>query len=1208
MSKRILAAFLAVMMVVGLLPTTVFAVEDECAVKAQYKDHSKEHCELAGVAYTEVEGSTVAPECGQNGFTMFKCACGEYFADDIIPMDPHVTASGEPTIERQEPTCMAAGKVAIYTCDNCGKNYMDPQDLEAENVDENGNIAKLPHTFDDVSYPDNDCTASKKVCQNEGCTAEDKTHKPAAEHVYNYAEGVITVAPTEETEGVAVFYCTNDGCAQYKEVAVEVLAHVHNMKFTAAVERGEGCEDTGMKAFYTCTVCGNKYYDEAGLAKVEKDEDLIIPAVGHTWTEEPFVIPATCTTWGFEYYGCTKCNIKGETKDLDPLGHTTFEQAMAHDADEDKVAADGLWVTITEGTCSVGTKYEWACERCAKPFSKQDKAVGHENKELKVPATCKNGEEYTIVYCERDICDAAAVAEFKKGEKTYDVTVAVVDGDVYDLPAGETLKVVDIKNIKEVEEPTAHFYLTEVINEPTCTDEGKNFYYCEICNDHFEKDTDALGHLYLDTDAGKANDTAATCTKDATQGCDRAGCDNVKVLTGTKGHKWSKEFVTVAPKCDGTKGYDEYPCTACDATDKRNYTNFVANKSYETLEEAQAEHPALSADKEIFREGNCVLNGYWMYACATCEKNVLVKIDGTGEGHKRPAAVEGVNYYSEATCTQWKGWEETNCTVCGEKIAKEVEMKELGHAMSMTAAKAPTCVAEGNEKYYTCSRECCKDIVYKDAAGNETWENDAHILAKTGHSMSVTVVAKTCTAPAYVHHICLNDGCDVEFVDGYEKEIGHKKGAKEYKEPNCVEAGYENYICANGCGEYFSEKVLPATGHKNKAGETIVDICTDKVTDRNCVNANCPIEKDKNGCRPVAKSHNIVEDVVEAHCKHYGYTMVTCANGCGEMDSVVGVQNPLGHLAPWDIRYTEDMTSELEDVVAWYGEYLNNDDDDETYYVEPTYETTGKIAFKCCAVSCNDATANCGDLVELDVVRTGVDITLEIDNAAVSGEFDAENNRFIDSDVIAVDVYVNAYDVDFWGFNFDVHYNTDSMNYLGYVFNAGDTFGKYMVNAHEDMVSVSAYTEQEMNGEKVDVNVTGTVAVATLYFQIEGIYEYEDEFYYSDYGYAYIGDAWMSNSEGAEDYCFGTGLGFDFADMMDTNDNDIYNIKDLQNCYDIIKGVADYEYLAAADANKDGVVDLVDLELMNKYLVGAATALDVYAALNWNAPEGFVAA
>ena len=1247
MSKRILAAFLAVMMVVGLLPTTVFAVNSECAVEAQYKDHSKEHCELAGVAYTMVPDSTVAPECGQDGYTLYKCACGDYFADDIIPMAPHYTLSGEPTEARVEPTCFSTGKIAVYTCDECGKGYFNPEDLKAENVDENGNIAKIPHTTE-VDHTANDCTATELVCQFPGCDYKDPTHVPCEEHDWVYNNPLaIKKAPTEHDEGLAVFGCACAHCGKTKEVVVHALDHMNTMTLVEA--KAPDCKNEGNIEYYHCSVCEKNYVLEGEL--LVEVEDVTLP-ITHAWNTDPTIIPPTCETWGFSYFGCPLCGAKKDFTEIAPLGHTYYkcnEHGFEWDAEcaecDDALLSYGY--AVTDPTCMVDGSHDWKCGRCDKDMSEKIAKTNHKLVKVTVPATCGNAYTYSFSYCTNENCTnkdgeayeyVQAVEATLKGEPlVLDVTVEVrEDGNVYDLPADhEGFKVIGNVTVAASSKKPVHFYTDEdVVQAPDCINPGKSFWYCQGCNDNHPTDLAPLGHINED----KTDDIEETCYMNYVEVCDRCEVP-FNEIEGTAGHILPAEKAyTTLPACDGTFGYDWYICERCNdpVADRKSAVPFTINKTYmgneamgmNAKEEFEAEHAGFDGVYMEYREGNCVEYGYWKAYCAVCDWTYLVLVDNTGMGHQRPDKVEGVNYHSEATCTQFKGWEETDCTVCGEKIAKEVETKALGHVMTKTAAKAATCTEDGNEEFYTCARECCEGIVYKNNKGTEVWENGAEILPAINHNMQETVVAANCTTPAFVHHICLND-CGLEWVDGYVAPYGHKEGAPVVVEPTCTVDGSEIIYCENaGCtGDdgiagtaddgILSTKVLPATGHTNKAGETITDICTDTVTDRNCVNKNCPIEKDKNNCRPVGKSHAPVEKEVAAHCKHYGYTMKTCANGCGELDEVIAVAAPLGHLAPWGERYTEEDAKLVdEDIAGFYGEEFLATDPAEydgfvVAYTAPTYEAMGSITFKCSAVSCQDASLNCGDEVTLDVIRTGVDFTIELDNAAVSGAYN--EGKFVDSDVIAVDIYMNAYNTNVWGFNFDMAYDNLGLNYLGFVFHAGDIFGKYMVNDHgfeeDDTVSVSAYTEQMIDGTKVDALVTGSVKVVTLYFQVEAFYTY-------DYGTKYdfvsatgmgIYNAWMSNSTGDEELCGTDAAGFAIIDMMDTNDNDVYNINDLQNCYDIIKGVSAYEYLASADANKDGIIDLVDLELMNKYLVGAATALDVYAALSWNAPEGFVA-
>ena len=322
----------------------------------------------------------------------------------------------------------------------------------------------------------------------------------------------------------------------------------------------------------------------------------------------------------------------------------------------------------------------------------------------------------------------------------------------------------------------------------------------------------------------------------------------------------------------------------------------------------------------------------------------------------------------------------------------------------------------------------------------------------------------------------------------------------------------------------------------------------------------------------------------------------------GEEGLNVNIIEPTGHLAPWGTYILEnDLTPIDEDLADMY---LN--DVHVLDYTAPSYEDLGSITFECLA--------HCGDEVTRDVIRYGVDFTMEVDNAVVAGaNTDALTGEFlpVDGDIIAVDVYLNAYQTNVWGFNFDVQYYDDSLTYLGYKYQAADKFGVAMVNDRTfegiKWLSISGYTENTLGGKPVDVLVEGTVKVITLYFQVEAAYKMANGYYNYDY-YAFLAldGAWISNSEG-EAPCGFVFVDFGISRLLDTNNNGIFNIKDLQNCYDIIKGVADVEYLAAADANKDGVVDLQDMALMNKHLVGEATSLDVYAAATWTAPEGFVA-
>lgn len=1235
MTKRILAAFLAVMMVVGLLPTSVFAAPNaECKVAETFDDHSKLHCELVGVEYTMVPNSTVAPECGQDGYTLYQCACGAYFADDIVDTEPHIPTTTEPKVARVEPTCAAAGKAAIFECATCGKDYFDPNDADA---DANGVIkATGKHTWE-TDYSGNDCTATEQFC--EVCGAKNDKHVPQAEHVWNYNDpNAIVLAPTAHDAGKAVFYCSNANCNQPHEVTVAPLNHEAFLKHVPATV--PNCTTKGNVEHWVCETCNKYYIEEAGL-KVEVEAEDVVLAEKHEWLPNAIKTEPTCTTYGFIYYLCDAC---GETRGEDgsteitvlpKLGHTAYpcqehiNETVAACADC-RAAAGTYGAAYVEPNCTVAGEKSWYCGRCNELRTEPVKATGHAVKSVTVPATHKYKYSYIIDYCTNENCTAAPAEVYYSAtaKQNLDVTVEIRNGKVYDMPAGSTIALLNVRTVKAATPAKdAHFYVEDAAVQPaTCTEPGKAFWYCDGtatgCNEHADEVLPALGHIFED----ETNDIEATCDANAFKVCDR-NCgeeDWMVEQKDTKGHVLGDFVMTTLPTCTGDKGYDWHVCERCAVVveNPASETKFVANKTYrgtETLtakEEFEAEHPGFNPANYIpYRDGDCINEGYWKAPCGDCGKTYLVLVDNTGKGHIAPA---GTTYHEEATCTVAKGYVQYVCVFCGETVKNT--NKPLGHKMTETKKLAPTCTEDGHEAYWTCSNEWCQvpvilngiptgkttPILYKDKNGAAAYAAGEEVIPALNHAKSVVATVRvTCTTPGFEVELCGN-GCGYEMVINYVEPIGHEKDQKVTVAPDCETAGEEYYICANGCNEKLEYKELPALGHMNAAEKVFYDICTDTTKDRVCVRANCnKVELDAKGNRkPIAQSHTEVTVTVDACCEHYGYTMKTCANECETyVDVVENILAPLGHTAPWGYVSNDATIAIPADVVAPYAQNVKA-------YTPATYDAKGSVTFICeAAECCQDGGAE----VTRDVVVTGVDFTFEIDNASVAGA-----DKFVDSNVIAVDVFMNAFEAKVWGFDVDVAYNADSMNYLGHVFHAGDIFGKQMVNDNtaKGYVSMAAYTEAEIGGVIADADIAGTVKVATLYFQLETYVALDTQvapnYRFETVGKIDITDANISYAEG-EEKCGTAAENFDITLMLDSNANETITIKDLQICYEILKGQAvdadgkAVDYLAAADANKDGEIDLLDLDLMNQYLVGKATEQDVYAANKWAAPEGFVA-
>ena len=275
------------------------------------------------------DGVVTEATCTSQGFTTYTCRCGDSYTDDFTALLPHT----EVTDAAVAPTCTGTGLTVGSHCDVCGTV------LTAQSV------------------------------------------VPASGHSWD--EGMVTLEPTEESEGAILFTCTV--CGSTEERTLNAIEHVH--EYNAAVTPPT-CTEEGFTT-YTCR-CGDSYVGEtveaAGHSEVTDaaveptctetgltegshcsvcgtvlTAQTIVPAAGHSWDEgtvttEPtehstgiityycpdcrtfreeeipalehiciydsFVTAPTCTSQGYTTYTCTGCG-EGYTDDFVPaLGHS----------------------------------------------------------------------------------------------------------------------------------------------------------------------------------------------------------------------------------------------------------------------------------------------------------------------------------------------------------------------------------------------------------------------------------------------------------------------------------------------------------------------------------------------------------------------------------------------------------------------------------------------------------------------------------------------------------------------------------------------------------------------------------------------------------------------------------------------------------------------------------------------------------------------
>lgn len=1246
MTKKILAAFLAVMMVVSLVPATVGAANnapqntETCPITDKYgvKGHDLAACEEFEIEPEFIE--TVAPWCENQGYDLFRCACGAFFGDNLTANE-HDFVPGEIVAEVEE-TCAADGVAEKIYCAVPGCTYfrggekidnIDPEDMDV-------------HTWGDALL-EIDCTKGGHY-ECEICD-EVLDIEPAEKHNWDYDNYVELTPPTCDAVGEVILPCANDGCTILNPVEIHKIPH-DDSELIKVEAVAPDCENDGNVEYYYCEVCEKNYIlTDIGYILVEDAEDLVDPALGHSNPDEEnpiAVVAPTCTKYGYTFYGCDRCGKVFPVDPQEPTGHSKYTE-------------DDL---VSGGTCTVDAVYEWTCthyangvggELCGEELDETVKATGHDVVTVIVPATCKQ-VAYTFEYCKSENCDQGADAlevleEYTKDGKTFDLSVEIdKDGKVIDTE-GE-VQFIRLVSFGTKKDATNHKWAVEKVNLPTCTVDGNHVYYCVDCSAYEAAVDKAPGHTY---DEEYEDNIAADCTTNAYIWCEV--CEALIEQEDTQlDHKYddAENKIVVAPLCDGTKGYTQYGCSAGDCGTmgpQVEKTTFKPLKEYATLEDAQAEHTAQLSDQNEFRAPSCEIYGLWEYTCADCEDAgrasvVLVVMDGTGEGHK------GAPEATELTCTEDSIIAEYVCENdwCGETIEEVLVAEATGHDMTHFEEVPADCENDGVKEYWICGNECCEDILFADEDGDTTYaDEDALVIPALGHDFRVNgvtyTVDPTCTRDGFTYYCCGNEGCDVEYADSYVPAYGHDDiddVTSVVIDPTCEVDGSETWYCH--CGEVLASEVIEAEGHINADDEVIVNICTDEVEDRVCVNDNCDYAD--NGNEVPMEHDGEIDLYFPANCVRYGYWLFACGNeGCTMEDKIiVDVDAPaLGHYLPWAGYYAEGEIVDADDLDYyfnnWYDsfeDYLEELGEGATYteYIPATYEAPGSVTLIC---------PECGRTVTYAVEYMGVDFELSIDNAVKAGEgkyveTDDDGNVLYegfyatDSGFIALTINLNAYQTNVWGFNFDVVYPAGGLNYVGYVWNS-DVFATYNVVNHvervfdmdgddvccdyveDGYVSIVASTENDLTGEFVNAEITGTAGVVTLYFQVSAqddyIYDGDEYEEMRDYAYFYINDAEIIDAED-NDVAYETDNAYlDIIPFMDLNGNGDYSIRDVMYAYEIAAGYnEDLTYFVGADVDKDGDVDIQDVAYMYNAVSGYMSYDELWAIDEWTRPEGFVAA
>lgn len=281
----------------------------------------------------------------------------------------------------------------------------------------------------------------------------------------------------------------------------------------------------------------------------------------------------------------------------------------------------------------------------------------------------------------------------------------------------------------------AHTYTTDYKLENA--DSSKHYHVCTICN---LKDT---GEAHI-ADRSEATETdPVKCTK----------CDYV--MTPALGHICKNHLTKHEAKnadCTNNGNREYYECTCGKYYSDANAENEITDHSSVII---PAGHKFTAVIAEV--PATCTKTGTLAHRdCTVCEKHFatdsateLKNLVIPANGHKTTLVAK-----VDSTCTAVGTKEHYKCTVC-EKLFQDaagtVEATEAyltiakkAHTLIPTPAKAPTCVAGGNDAYWTCS--VCGNV-YSDEAGTiktSVAEMTKGADAKAHDLEKVPAVASTC--------------------------------------------------------------------------------------------------------------------------------------------------------------------------------------------------------------------------------------------------------------------------------------------------------------------------------------------------------------------------------------------------------------------------------------------------------------------------------
>ena len=890
MKRKIFAAFLSLMMVISMLPTSAFATEVDVPADCQ---HANAHWETVKEA-----------TCTELGKEVKHCHdCEKDLEEREIPALGHDL---QPTGEFVDPTC-TEGAGEVYACSRC--DYTETKVIEGDAA-----IPALGHDMKETVVPATCKEGGYTLheCQREGCDYSFKDHETPADenaHVSVLREPALKPA-TCTTTGIGQYICQVCG----KSLGYKVIPAGH--KWEEATRVDATCGKDG-KVTYVCANC-------------DETKEEVLPATGkHTFVEGE-TIDATCTENAKVGQVCSVCGAAGETVEVP-------DSALGHKM----VADEGNSLAATCEKAGVEAKM---CARCDYTETKEIPALGHKWKSAGMQeADCTNpaGEKFV---CENDpehtkvVAFEGALAVPAKGHTPKAIPAVPANCTETGLTEGSECAVCGKVLTEQKETPkdeSKHVPVeAAVLKEATCTTTGIARMECQLCGKNLGYKVIADGHDW----SVELDRVVATCAKDGkvTWGCSKCDATKEEVLPATGKHDYKETFVDATCTSNAKAGF---VCTVCGA-----------EKDVEEIPDTMLEHE-LKVDEKASKAATCEEDGVEVLKCANCdytesktlkalghdwesagmqeadctnaagEKFVckndakhtkVVAFEGElaqpAKGHT-PKAVPAV----EATCSATGLTEGSVCSVCGETLVaqKETPIDESKHVEAVAATlKEATCTTTGIARM-ECSL-CHKNLGYKVLKAEHKWVETSNVPATCGKDGKITLkcsvcqetservlpatgehtftaenvkaVDATCTENAKVIELCTVCGAEGKTTEVENTVLGHDYKLDEknehYKPATCEEDGLATLKCSR-CGDTKEEVIKAEGAHKwdEANAKNVPATCTeDEHLLIEC--AVCHATKTQaypDGIGQKALGHDLKKDVTPATCAKEGYTTVTCS-------------------------------------------------------------------------------------------------------------------------------------------------------------------------------------------------------------------------------------------------------------------------------------------------------------------------------------------